>query len=639
MIALTFGMVFTFCVMKRRQIAEAIAIAAVTVTFWLYLLTELLSCFEAINQKNLLIIWGITDLFLLVILIRQYRKKNDFKIFQTPLVRKDKIILILLGCFFIFMTALAVMTVPYNWDSMCYHLSRIAHWRQDGSVAHYATNDLRQLASPPLAEFVNLHIYTIWNGNDQFLNLLQCGSYIANTVLVYGIAGKLGAGRKYAFVGVLLFISTPIVFAEALSTQVDEFAAVWMLIFVYYLIDFIRQQGPMVWTGENTFKLLILGMCIGFGYLVKPSVLVGMLIFAFGMLLVRIYRKNSIWILLSMTLMVAGISILIMLPEMIRNIGTFGSIMAPVAGERQLIGTKNPLYILLDCIKNIAYNLPNIYMYNGSSMVMWFVYKCAGFLNLNLDNPVISEDGRMYQLNDPQNYGHDSATNPVITIIFLITFLFTIIRMFNNRKHRSFKLSDIYTMIAGISFIVFSAVVRWEPFVTRYMLSYFALLCPAVCVQLQNLSVKHMKRSIGTVSIIGFLCISELFAMCVYHETIAYRQLQNRSRAEGYYYYNDDLVTNYDNLSEYLKLAKLSNLGLYISATQYEYPIWTFLNKRGIQIEAVQVENESKKYYPVNFEPDKILVVYMGDMSELTVNGIRYTKEKSFGNNIFVLGK
>lgn len=90
---------------------------------------------------------------------------------------------------------LAVCTVPYNWDSMTYHLSRIANWAQQGSVAHYATHIIREIVSPVLAEFVNLHVYILPGKKDIFFPLLQCFSMLTNIWLIYEIAKKIG-GRK-----------------------------------------------------------------------------------------------------------------------------------------------------------------------------------------------------------------------------------------------------------------------------------------------------------------------------------------------------------------------------------------------------------------------------------------------------------
>ena len=42
---------------------------------------------------------------------------------------------------------------PNNWDSMTYHLTRVEHWMQRQTVIHYATNNVRQVSQPPLAEY------------------------------------------------------------------------------------------------------------------------------------------------------------------------------------------------------------------------------------------------------------------------------------------------------------------------------------------------------------------------------------------------------------------------------------------------------------------------------------------------------
>ena len=89
------------------------------------------------------------------------------------------------------MLGLALKTMPYNWDSMTYHMPRVFHWLQNGSVAHYATNIGRQVASPVLGAYVNLHVYALAGGNDLFVNLLQSVSYLSSGILVYAIAGKI----------------------------------------------------------------------------------------------------------------------------------------------------------------------------------------------------------------------------------------------------------------------------------------------------------------------------------------------------------------------------------------------------------------------------------------------------------------
>jgi hypothetical protein len=55
--------------------------------------------------------------------------------------------------------AVALFAVPIAWDSMSYHLARVAHWSQNHAVAFYPTHIVRQLYQPPLAEYAILHLY------------------------------------------------------------------------------------------------------------------------------------------------------------------------------------------------------------------------------------------------------------------------------------------------------------------------------------------------------------------------------------------------------------------------------------------------------------------------------------------------
>ena len=44
----------------------------------------------------------------------------------------------------------------------------------------------------------------------------------------------------------LLYMSMPIAFAEALTTQVDNFATVWLVFYVYMLMDLVEQKEEIL---------------------------------------------------------------------------------------------------------------------------------------------------------------------------------------------------------------------------------------------------------------------------------------------------------------------------------------------------------------------------------------------------------
>ena len=94
--------------------------------------------------------------------------------------------------------ATALFAVPITWDSMSYHLARIAHWGQNHTVAFYPTHIVRQLYQPPWAEYAMLHLY-ILAGGDRLANLVQWVAMAVSLVGVSVIARQLGAGPRASF--------------------------------------------------------------------------------------------------------------------------------------------------------------------------------------------------------------------------------------------------------------------------------------------------------------------------------------------------------------------------------------------------------------------------------------------------------
>ena len=175
---------------------------------FLFGLTEGLSVFHAVRFMTVFAAWAVLDIVLTVVCVIQWKRSGlrirelcgipcnavdggrsiDSSLKGRIRDLKDYSYYGILIMTAIVVLALALFTTPNNWDSMTYHLSRIAYWTQNRSVEHYATNCLREIASPVLAEFVNLHVYILCRGSDMLFNLLQAASYLTCIVLVGMIA-------------------------------------------------------------------------------------------------------------------------------------------------------------------------------------------------------------------------------------------------------------------------------------------------------------------------------------------------------------------------------------------------------------------------------------------------------------------
>lgn len=572
-----------------------------------YVTNQIMSLFYGLEKQMLGLVYSLIIVFLGVLILK-YLKNGQKNIIKKNLknnasiVDANKIIyffvIILLLIFY-----LVANTIPYNWDSMTYHLPRIAEWVQNKSIAHYATYDVRRVTSPVLPAFINLQIYLFHRDNDSVFNLLQYTSFVTNAVLVYQISKKMKVKKEYCWLSMLLFISMPIAFGEALSTQVDHFSTLWLLMFVYLLLDVLRDDYQLKWNKKVILDVILLSSCIAYGYLAKPSVMFGMVFFAVWLLGVSIRRKDpikDIILLIFISVLIIGV---IIAPEVIRNIITFGSISDPIAGKRQLIGTINPLYVLVNGLMNYTMNLPNIFL-DWRGFLEHCVYWIAYILKVDIRSPLIAEDGVAFYLHEAGRYNHDTAINPTVVIVSTIVLIGVIWKLIKREK---LKFQDTYIIVSVGAFLFFCCVVKWEPFVTRYMLSYLALLCPVAGIWLSEM--KKQKYSSALLGILIFISIYELIGLFSYHYSISRDQNKYEERTMGYFTVNGANGNNYVTLKRELEKIECSNIGLYLSmAATYEYPIWTMIDE-DVHMESILVDNATARYENQEFIPEYIIVI------------------------------
>ncbi|MDE7246697.1 MAG: hypothetical protein K2N43_02285 [Lachnospiraceae bacterium] len=607
---------------------------------FLFTWTETLSVWHILRFRVLAVAWGGLDVLLLFVFAMQWRRM-DFRIKELCEICRSRLdlrrapyygILLVTG---VFVLGLSLITTPYNWDSMTYHLPRIAYWAQNRSVEHYATNSIRQIASPVLAEFVNLHIYILCRGHDLLFNLLQGVSYLTCAVLVGAIAGKLSCNRFFRFWAMLLYMSMPIAYAEALTTQVDNFAAVWLLFFVYRLMDYTDQTKSLRFDKTTIRGVCTLGLCVAWGYLAKPSVCVGMVVFALWLLIVCIKRKDRVWDLARLFFCALPCVVLPMAPEILRNFKSFGAYASPSAGAAQLVGTRKPSYLLVNLLKNLSFNMPTPLIKDGDKIFAKIAVKAAALLQVELNAVSISENGREYGLHEAGNYGCDTAVNPIVFWLFLFCLVWTILRIGRTKWEKNGR---GYFWAATVSFLAFCTVLRWEPFVSRYMISYLALLCPMIASQIQCRTQGERRRLLrwGITGVVSLLCIVEILGLSRHHFEI----WKDHARTRPYSYFTarwDELAV-YAPLTDEIKSQGYESVGLYLlKADDFEYPLWEMLD--GCHLEHIQVKNESAVYADAAFVPD--CIIWFGALPEeaVEINGNFYGQVTEFGRKQYLLEK
>ena len=597
-------------------------------TLYLFVVTQLLSLPGQLRPVPLFCVWFGTAVVLLGLLIYRKKYRNLLPhLAEFTLVRAGIGILAVFGGTVL---VFSLITVPYNWDSMTYHLPRIAHWAQNGSVAHYATHILRQISSPVLAEFVNLHVYVLTGQSDILLNLLQCASYLTSVCMIYQITRKLHGSQGFSLLASLLYMAMPIAVSEALTPQTDHFAALWLLYFVYLLLDFTSPQ-KIVFDGPTVRKVCTMGFCVSLGYLAKPSVCIAMALFVLWLLLHCILRKDSLVCLCRLLACVIPAILLPLIPETLRNLQTFSAISDSGVGRRQLIGTLHPLYVIVNFLKNFTFNLPSRYLPDSSSLILRLVRKIAFLLHVDLNDVSIAEDGREFFVHGAAEYGHDMAVNPLI--VYLLVFCI-LLGIWACRRYSVKRIVLGYSFIAAICFMVFCAVLRWEPFVSRYMLSYLALLCPLIAIQLQNRLPRIPRYALAAVVIL--LCVADLSYQSIYHWTMVTKR-EAGQRPEGYFANRFEEYEPYAAVCAAIDDGGYNSVGLSMGGDDYEYPLWRMLPDEVMRIEHVGVTNQSAGYADGSFQPDCIVWLGTEPDAPYEYNGKTYEKCRECGEGHYLL--
>ena len=132
-------------------------------------------------------------------------------------------VLVVAGTLFV-----ALKAPVQTYDSLSYHMSRVAHWAQNRSVAIYPTGIERQNMMGPMAEYAILHFYVLQQG-DLLANLVDWLAYLGCILAAAQVAARMGAGRRAQLLAAVFTASVPMAIAQASSSMTDIVVAFWCL--------------------------------------------------------------------------------------------------------------------------------------------------------------------------------------------------------------------------------------------------------------------------------------------------------------------------------------------------------------------------------------------------------------------------
>ena len=253
----------------REALLRAMVIWGVT----LAVITELLSGLQLLTPLGVSLAWfGVMAISTFVVWRYGGRFAVKWPAWRWRLPLFPSILLAGVAWIVAITGVLAIASAPNNPDSMGYHMSRVMHWIQQGTVAHYPTHNLKQLYQNPGSEFA-ITQFQLLSGGDYFANSVQWGSMVMSLVGVSLIARQLGCDRRGQLLAVVLCATIPMGILQAASTQNDYVLSLWLVCFTYFSLLIVQAgvtRSTAIYIGAS-LGLVILSKGTGYIYAFPPS--------------------------------------------------------------------------------------------------------------------------------------------------------------------------------------------------------------------------------------------------------------------------------------------------------------------------------------------------------------------------------
>jgi hypothetical protein len=134
--------------------------------------------------------------------------------------------------------AVILLSAPHNWDSMTYHLARVAYYLQHNSTEFFDANYWAQVVQPKNSALLLVFTYLVSGRNENLTQLVQFVSYWVAVCSVYAISRKAGSNRTGSIFAAAVSAMLIEWLMQATTTQNDLILTAFFGVMVYFLFAF-----------------------------------------------------------------------------------------------------------------------------------------------------------------------------------------------------------------------------------------------------------------------------------------------------------------------------------------------------------------------------------------------------------------
>ncbi len=562
------------CADLRQALLRAATLTAVVAVA----LVELTSLAHGLTRPVIATAWALA---LAVVLVGVWRRRPGPV--DLPRVGLWDAVLLLAPVAIAVATLLSgALSAPNNWDSMTYHLARVAQWLRAGSVEFYPTTILRQLYQAPGAEFLLAH-FQLLAGGDRLAFLVQWLALLGSLVGASSIARQLGAGRTGQLLSAAVVATLPTVILQASSTQNDLVTAFWLVVFTDSALRVRRGDGSV----DNW---LTLGASLGLALLTKGTAYVYCAPFALW-LAASLLRQRA-WRHLAPLALAVVVACTLNAGYWVRNAQVYGSPLGP--GREGNAYFLNRELTAKNALSGIVRNgVLHLASRNGAANVAkaeW-VTRSLRALGIDSNDRRTTYEGVDFRMIDESTH-EDWAVNRAHFLLFGFGLLVSLGLAVGRR--RVADLDTLWWALCAVGgFVLFASTLQWQLWHGRLHVPAFVLFSPAVAVVAESVRRRFAHAALA-LTLLGLAvpwALSNtsrpLWPMGAYtHNPPVF----SAARDDQYFINRTDIREPYQRAARCLTQSRCETVGLLAGEDSWEYPLWVYVSRSVPAVRFVHLE-------------------------------------------------
>jgi hypothetical protein len=572
----------------RRGFLRAVVLCGV----YMVGVNEILSLINGITVVGLAVVWAIPACICLGWFAADKRHGRSWQLpaWTLPASWIDRLLLACIIGILILTAVVAWFAPVQTYDSLNYHMSRVAHWAQNHSLRPFATGIEKQNYMSPGAEIAVLQAYVLAQG-DRFANFVEWFAMVVSLIGASLIAKQLGAGEVGQLLAAVFAATLPMGIAQASSTMTDYVVAMW-------LVCVAMESLALASRASDKFGLSSAIMAAGLAILTKPTAFTYLLPFgllvAYHLIKQQGFRRSIIWALIAI-LLVVGLNA----GYLTRNVALTGN---PLGTSGKVAHHSNAILNWRVVVSNTLRNV-SLHATTPFSKVNRWIYvqvlRVHVKLGVGLNDPRTSTNQNFNVLKP--SLREDRAGNPLHALLILIFTAVTVVRARTvSRK------ALLYTLLSASTMVILSVMFKFTIFGSRYHLPFFLLFAPCMGYAIVRFLRPYPARLVGLLLVVAsWSWLTGIDSRPLIPASDDVNSILVESRDKLYFAMVPGHDVLYKEMVELIQEAGCTDVGMMFSGGGAEYPLWAYMGAPSDQIRMEWIVSgpPSTKFRDYSFQP------------------------------------